>query len=481
MTPPPRTKNGEQGPSPIGRFSVIVLLSAFVLIASGFIASAIFGEVQASAIDEEVAGIESNSLPSVEHLTAASTALRQLEIEADQYVEQSPADREHERRTAYSARRDLDRELSSYLTTPMYPGERAQYDEVDHSLVALDRALAELYELAARDQPRARAFADEELRVAVQEADHALRNLTARNAGELHNEVTRIAGVRHRTIRIALLLDSVCVIFSVVAAIVAIRALRRQRAVEVAHERMLEGRANELELFAKRVAHDLLSPLSALAFTLSSVRRNVERGDSIADPLARANACLRRSQRLVDGILDFARAGTTPALAGHADLRESIDGVLDEARSDETARVEIVTEPFDDVEVACSVGVLASILSNLVRNAVKYMGDRGERRITVRVTSDETRVHVEVEDTGPGLAPGLEGHVFEPYVRAPENIQPGLGLGLSTVRRFAEAHGGRVGVHSFPGRGCVFWFELPRVAGRASVAPPSERHPVILQ
>jgi signal transduction histidine kinase len=124
---------------------------------------------------------------------------------------------------------------------------------------------------------------------------------------------------------------------------------------------------------------------------------------------------------------------------------------------------------------------LASVLSNLVRNAVKYMGDRGERRVTVRVMAQDEQARVEIEDTGPGLSPGIEEHVFEPYVRAPENIQPGLGLGLSTVRRFVEAHGGRVGVHSFPGRGCVFWFELPCIPGRPSLAAPSNRPAPLLQ
>ncbi len=458
-----------------GRRSIVGLLGLFVLVVVGFIASAIYGEMQASAIDNEVVNIETNSLPSVEHLTAASAALGRLEIESDRYVEEPPLERESARARVADARHDLDRELMLYLAAPLHPGERQLYDRIERALDGLDRALSELYQLAPADQVQARIFADQRVRIGVEDADHALRELTALNASQLHAETTRIAGVRQRTIRLALLLDSACLAFSIATAVVAVIALRRRWAVERAYEEMLEGRANELELFAKRVAHDLLSPLSALAFTLSSVKRNAERGDAITDPLARANACLKRSQRLVDGILDFARAGSTPPSAARADVREAIDGVLDEARSDETARAEIVVEPFEDLVVACAAGVLASILANLVRNAVKYMGERGERRITIRVSHSDQRARVEVEDTGPGLAPDLEAHVFEPYVRASENVQPGLGLGLSTVRRFVEAHGGRVGVHSFPGRGCVFWFELPLAPAGVAKERPAER------
>lgn len=70
------------------------------------------------------------------------------------------------------------------------------------------------------------------------------------------------------------------------------------------------------------------------------------------------------------------------------------------------------------------------------------------------------RVRFEVEDTGPGLPPGLEPLVFEPYVRG-HKTGAGIGLGLATVRRITEAHGGEVGVFANKERGCTFWFELP--------------------
>ena len=72
-----------------------------------------------------------------------------------------------------------------------------------------------------------------------------------------------------------------------------------------------------------------------------------------------------------------------------------------------------------------------------------------------------------MEDTGPGLPPGYESQIFEPYFRGPKPQQPGVGLGLAIVKRLAEAHGGAVGVRSPvkpEGGGSIFWFELPRVA-----------------
>jgi signal transduction histidine kinase len=112
--------------------------------------------------------------------------------------------------------------------------------------------------------------------------------------------------------------------------------------------------------------------------------------------------------------------------------------------------------------------VLTNIVSNLAQNAVKYMADSELKRITVRAIDRGELVRVEMEDTGPGLPAGLEAKVFEPYVRAEGLTQPGLGLGLATVKRLCEAHGGNVGVRSTRGAGSVFWFELPKGKGTGS-------------
>src|SRR5690606_23517573 len=114
--------------------------------------------------------------------------------------------------------------------------------------------------------------------------------------------------------------------------------------------------------------------------------------------------------------------------------------------------------PIPSVFVYCNEGVLMSLVANLARNAIKFTEESPVRRIVIRALERGRFLRVEVEDTGPGLPPDLEKHVFEPYFRKPGVRQPGIGLGLATVKRLAEAHGGRVGVVSSPGRGCTFWF-----------------------
>ena len=111
--------------------------------------------------------------------------------------------------------------------------------------------------------------------------------------------------------------------------------------------------------------------------------------------------------------------------------------------------------------MACSAGVLASVLSNLLQNAIKHIGDsQGERTISVAIGERDHTLHFEVKDTGPGVPPHIGERVFERYVR--DDRSSGLGLGLATVKHLVEGAGGRLGFESAAGKGSCFWFELPR-------------------
>ncbi len=462
------------GASPRGGASrpFIPVLAAFTVIGAGFFASTLYGEIRASDVDREVAEMEANSIPSVEHLAAAEGALRRFEVAIEDYAYTAAKGHTPSVAGLDAARTEMRREVASAEATPMYPGEAELTSAANLALAELDDAVGRLEQIATAEPSAAESFAGHEVRGAIDRTDAAFDRVLTLNAKAGHAGVARIVAVRRSSRELAIGLDLLCMVFSALAALVAFRALKSRAVAERAYQSVLETRAEELEIFARRVAHDLLSPLSALAFTLSTVKRNGERGLPIDEPLQRAGACLQRSQRLVHGVLNFARSAAS--LPGErANLRETIDGVLDEVRAEEAfarsgVRIEVIV-PEEEALLPCSPGILASVVSNLLRNAVKYVSEgTGEKRVTVRAVLGPTQVRVEVEDTGPGLPPEIIAHLFEPYYRGPNNAKPGLGLGLATVRRFVEAHRGEVGVTSSPGRGSTFWFDLPRVAARES-------------
>ena len=109
--------------------------------------------------------------------------------------------------------------------------------------------------------------------------------------------------------------------------------------------------------------------------------------------------------------------------------------------------------------------MLRELLSNLIDNALRYTPAGGS--VTVRIGSEAGQAILEVEDTGPGIAPHERGHVFERFYRILGNSAPGSGLGLAIVREIAQQHGAEVEVFSNPRNatpkmpGCLFRVSFP--------------------
>ena len=245
----------------------------------------------------------------------------------------------------------------------------------------------------------------------------------------------------HRSPSMSLILGAVSLVVAVLLGFLSFEAVRR-------HSRILEERARELEQFASLVAHDLRGPLTAPLVALREVARDLPEDDPLQRSVARGRRSLSLALSIIDDLLLFARRGARPAPGARASLRSGIDSVIAEIEPLASAKgIALSANAYQDCEVACAQGVLGSLLQNLVRNAVKYMGDGAVKRIDITAEDKGTSVRVEVSDTGPGIPEGKERAIFEPYVRGRTDGE-GLGLGLSTVKRLCEGHGGSTGVTS---------------------------------
>jgi len=444
--------------------AVLLSVAQLVLMAcvvAAFIVDSIVDTRAGDAVTHHVDDIMENAMPSVEYLSDARGELRTMETIVQRAVHSGNAATAGPAAVALaSGSQAMDATLAEYVALPSFPGE----PELQHQIVdaharldpSMDKTLAAL---GSGDMARAQAW----LTTAERDSDSldsALHRTVVFNA----THATRIGQVmraeRSTLDRRILVVDGV--LGALALAATAMAAATWRRAVT-----MLQSRVSDLDMFAGRVAHDLLSPLMAVSMGLSMAKMRAS-GDAAATAMMeRSQRALERARGLVAGLLEFARAGASPSAGETAAVRDTIRGVIECVDGEATAaQVDLQLEPCPDVRVACAPGVMVSLVQNLVRNAIKFMDDSPQRRVSVRVRNAGAFVRVEVEDTGPGVPEPIRTTLFEPFVRGTDAV-PGAGLGLATVKRLAEGHGGRVGWRSSMGEGSVFWFELPRATPSA--------------
>jgi signal transduction histidine kinase len=314
-----------------------------------------------------------------------------------------------------------------------------------------------------------RAGATEAARVALEqelaETSDRLRAGTsaalAFNA-EMAGRLSRASSIiRHRALWAGYILDFIVLVLALLGAWLLRRQARARHALQTAQTRAVEQRSAELEQFAGRVAHDIKNPMSAAHTGIQVLARKYQ-DPGVQQVTQRVLGSLQRANAILDALLDFARSGAQPDPGARTDVRATLEDILPAMRPDAQAQgITLTVHALPAVRVACSPGVYLSLVGNLVRNAIKYMGDSAERRIDVRVRRVGDLVRTEVADTGPGIPPAHAQALFEPYFRLSPARAGGLGLGLATVKRLVEGHHGEVGVDSRPGGGSTFWFSLP--------------------
>ena len=242
------------------------------------------------------------------------------------------------------------------------------------------------------------------------------------------------------------------------------RALAR-RAGETAALRELTRLKDE---FLGTVSHELRTPLQLVGGFGELLQLRLRAPDSGADPdtveLAdKVVANAAALARMVEELLDFARLGrgAPPVRPEDIDLVLVLQRVVADLRRRSGGERLVAVLPTTlpaYAEPAC----VAQAVSNLVTNALTYAPE-GPIALHARATR-RGAVRVEVVDNGPGVPLEARRRVWEKFYRRSGRFTGdarGFGIGLAVVEALAKAHGGRVGLESYPGRGSRFWFELP--------------------
>jgi signal transduction histidine kinase len=236
--------------------------------------------------------------------------------------------------------------------------------------------------------------------------------------------------------------------------------------MDTQEETIRAERLSAMGQLAATMAHEIRNPLATIFSAISQIRKHSKADGVSATLLDIAEEEAARMNRMVTGLLDFARP-RTPSFEARRPLeiaREIVRAALDDDAVPKEIRI-AVDPDSDDPEVPLDPDLIQRALSRLLDNAIKSIEESGE--ITLRIRKGDGRkfaAMLEVEDSGCGIPREVLARVFEPFFSTRPS---GIGLGLPTVRRIAEDHGGKMEISSEPGRGTsvrVFLGVRPRSA-----------------
>lgn len=225
----------------------------------------------------------------------------------------------------------------------------------------------------------------------------------------------------------------------------------------------LEQANRELDAFTSAVSHDLRGPVRAIAgFSALLAQRHAGRldphGRELLEEVRRAAA---RMGDLIEDLLDLSRADRTVPTSVPVDVSAMARDIL-RAEADRTPNRHVHCDVEDDLVVHGDPDLLRMALENLLANAWKFTSRTQEPRISVSKRREGEEVVLCVQDNGAGFDMADAGRLFQPFQRLHRRSEyDGTGIGLATVRRIIERHGGRIWVQAKPGAGAAFYLTLP--------------------
>jgi signal transduction histidine kinase len=232
---------------------------------------------------------------------------------------------------------------------------------------------------------------------------------------------------------------------------------------DVTHFKELDMMKSE---FVATVSHDLRAPLTFMrgyATMLPMVGALNDKQKEFADKITLG---IEQMTELIDALLDLGRIEAGVGLAREpVRFDEVISGVVETHRQPAAHKGLTLgwEAPAKLPSLSGDATLLRQAVANLMDNAIKYTPSGGS--VQLRLTCEQAKFLLAVADSGLGIAPADQTHLFEKFFRVKQRGSTqvkGSGLGLAIVKSIVERHGGRVWVESRLGKGSTFYLELPQ-------------------
>ncbi len=229
----------------------------------------------------------------------------------------------------------------------------------------------------------------------------------------------------------------------------------------------LTQRDKQKDEFLALLAHELRSPLAPIGNSIALLERELGAAHPARQTINRLSKNFTHLVRLVNDLLDVSRylRDTIELQRETTNVSECIQAAIEMTQSELQSRQHSLIVDIPDQPAFANIDPvrICQVVTNLVSNAIKYTPDRG--RIIVRLKRQSAGIIIEVQDNGLGIPDTIQDNVFTPFFQAnpkQSRFAPGLGLGLSIVRKIVELHGGGIEVISLgANNGSQFIVSLP--------------------
>lgn len=225
--------------------------------------------------------------------------------------------------------------------------------------------------------------------------------------------------------------------------------------------RELVSANRELEAFSYSVSHDLRGPLDALNGFSYMLLKNAGSVDANGkESLEGIRAAAKRMSELIEDLLNLSRVTSSTTHYENIDLSTFARSIMEElCREAPDRKVEFVAPT--SVEAYADARLLRIVMDNLLRNAWKYTSHHDHARIEFGRENKDDRMVYFIKDDGSGFDPRYADRLFQPFQRLHSTAEfPGNGIGLATVRRIVQKHGGEVWAEALVEEGATFYFTL---------------------
>ncbi|MBI4000107.1 MAG: HAMP domain-containing histidine kinase [Candidatus Omnitrophica bacterium] len=234
----------------------------------------------------------------------------------------------------------------------------------------------------------------------------------------------------------------------------------------------------EVENFIHIISHDLKAPIVSIQGFASILK--TELGSALQganlDYFNRIQANAQQMSTLIIDLLEFSRVGRIEDEKESIDTEGLLKEITEELKPELDKRCIQVQMAGDFPQLWGSRKRLLQVFTNLVSNAVKYMGSPPKPRIEIGYSNQDGNnlCTLWVKDNGIGIKKEFHDKVFQIFQRAPNQLKvEGSGIGLSIVKKIVELNGGRVWVESEEGEGSKFFVAWPKTEGQAPEPKPN--------